>query len=193
MVLKAIRLFLALFAFSFLTSVANADNLTFNVSGTFEDSTTFLPGPTLSGEFNVDTVAGIINWASFTVGAPYSVTLTEDLYSGPLVIDANDTFTVIFLGSVSDPNALISVDFQPSSFIGYSGQPLCDMSENCPLSGGGWIATGFFPDSNDSSISYVLESGAVTSAVPEPAPASLLLVGLVAFALVSIVPRMKEV
>ena len=188
MVSRAIRLIVALSAFSLLTSAANAEDLTFNVSGVFENSTTFVPGPTLSGDFNVDTVAGTINWASFTVGAPYSDTLTEDIYSGPFVYNEY-TFTDIYLESVSDPNAFMSVEFLPSSFIGYSGQPLCDMSADCSIGSDGWIATGFYPDINDFSTTYVLESGTVTPAVPEPASLSLLLVGLVAFSLATTFPR----
>lgn len=188
MVSRAVRLILTLSAFSLLTSVAKADDLTFNVSGVFQNNTTFQSGPTLSGDFNVDTVAGTINWASFTVGAPYSDTLTEDIYSGPLVYNEY-TFTVIYLWSLSDPNAAITVDFLPSSFVGYSGQPLCDMSADCSIGSDGWIATGFYPDINDFSTTYVLESGTVTPAVPEPASSSLLLIGLVAFALATIFPR----
>jgi PEP-CTERM motif len=133
---------------------ARADNVeTFDVSGTFTDSTT------VSGTVVVDTTTGVFESGNLTyLGTDYDV-----LYDAASLPSSGAYQFVLTTGSGLNP----SLDFAlvGSSLVGFDGGPLCSVTDVC-----GIYASAYEPGAG----ALLLESGTV-SATPEPS--SLMLVG----------------
>jgi hypothetical protein len=143
--------------------VASADTITtFNVSGTFADSSA------LSGTITINTTTGAITGASLVIGA--------NTYSFlQLAIPLGSEFFAQFTTTSAFTFPFLDLFFPSASLVGYTGGALCTSSGPCanPTQYGAVAGTSI----------YLTQGSSV--AAPEPSALILLSAGLIGLGLVA--------
>jgi PEP-CTERM motif len=147
---------------------ARADVMeTFDVTGTFTDNTT------VSGTVIIDTTTGVFESGDLSyLGESFDVlVLTEDDSAG-------DAF-VFELSTSSGPIPRLVMGIVGDNLIGYSGGPLCSLTDNVCTGGGGGHS--FYAPTGDTNV--LLDSGSLVAvATPEPSTIAMFGTGLLGFA-----------
>ena len=147
---------------------ARADNVeTFDVSGTFTDSTT------VSGTVVIDTTTGVFESGNLT----YLGMTFDNLYDADS--QPPDLYQFVLTETAAGGAPLLNMGIVGDSLVGFNGGPLCSEDELC-----NGDTSAYAPD--DFNILY-LENGTVTavaSSTPEPTTVALLGTGFLGLAIV---------
>ena len=152
---------------------ARADVMqTFDLSGTFTDNTT------VSGTVVIDTTTGVFESGDLSyLGESFDVlVLTEDDPAG-------DAF-VFEMSTSSGPFPRLVMGIVGDNLLGYSGGPLCSVTDD--VCGGGGGGHSFYAPTSDTNVllnSGSLAAGPVTT-TPEPSSIAMLGTGLLGIAAV---------
>jgi hypothetical protein len=166
---KALNSFLAL---SLLGSIAFADDLTFDVSGTLTD------GALLSGNFTVDEIAGTAAAVDLTLSAPDAETVPVIGFQGVVIggqpADGSAYLIDTFLkGAIPGAFPTFSLLLPTNTLVDYPGGPLCSLALIC----NGNETSGLIRFPGGQFDGPFLISGSVTPETSVPEPSTLILLG----------------